>query len=164
MSVLKWTTGLAASLSLVALGTAAPALAQDDKTELVDALQDSYKAAVEAYQDEDYESSLSKFKPVAEAGSSNAQYMMGRHYYFGTGVEQDYAKAAQWYEKAAAQGHMDSQFNLGVIYRDGLGTDQAYDEAYSYFKAAGEQGHPNALFCSAPQGWSTGNVSPAVST
>ena len=47
-------------------------------------------------------SQAQSFKEAAEQGDAEAQFQMGRSYYYGDdGVTQDYAKAVEWYRKAA---------------------------------------------------------------
>jgi TPR repeat protein len=58
-----------------------------------------------------------EFKGVlerAEAGSLDAQIMLGDIYGEGIGVKKDEEKSFYWYQKAAEQGDAESQFNLGV--------------------------------------------------
>ena len=58
---------------------------------------------------------LKYFKPSADDGISEAQFMCGLIHYQGEGVERDYGEAQQFWELAAAQGHQGAQQNLGVL-------------------------------------------------
>lgn len=51
-----------------------------------------------------YAAALSWAQQAAAQGNSEAQYNLGRLYFYGWGVAQDYSKARQWFKKAAAQG------------------------------------------------------------
>lgn len=64
-----------------------------------------FNAGMDAYERQDYRTAFQEFSTLAQAGDSNAQYMLGRMYAQGKGVVQDYAQAHKWYNLAAAQGH-----------------------------------------------------------
>ena len=70
------------------------------------------------------------FKPMAEQGMAEAQFILGLMYDNGRGVPQDYAMAVKWYRKAAEQGIAKAQFNLGISYEDGQGVPRNYILAY----------------------------------
>lgn len=66
----------------------------------------------------------------AEQGKVEAQYNLGRMYYFGHGVPQDcYKIAVKWFSKAAEQGDAAAQNNLGVMYENGQGVPRSLNEA-----------------------------------
>ena len=48
------------------------------------------------------------YRKAAEQGNDDAQYELGRAYYYGNGVEEDDAEAVKWYKKAAEQGNSDA--------------------------------------------------------
>ena len=50
------------------------------------------------------------YKSAAEQECPEAQYKLGRCYFFGVGVERDENKAVEWYFKAAEQGNAEAQF------------------------------------------------------
>ena len=58
---------------------------------------------------------------AAEQGCAEAQFNLGRCYFYGKGVGLDYAKAAELYRKAAEQGYAEAQYNLGYCYYNGYG-------------------------------------------
>ena len=45
------------------------------------------------------------YRKAAEQWHAEAQYLLGRMYRFGEGVEENDAEAEKWFRKAAAQGH-----------------------------------------------------------
>ncbi len=93
-----------------------------------------------AYERGDYDSALRQWRPAAESGVAEAQYGMGRLYFYGQAVEQSYATAADWYTKAAMQGHARSQANLGHIYEQGLGVEPDPVQAARWYRAAADSG------------------------
>lgn len=64
---------------------------------------------------------LEGYKVAAEAGDAYGQFLAGRMYYNGHGVDQDMAEAFKWYEMAAAQDQPDAVAYLGHIHAEGFG-------------------------------------------
>jgi TPR repeat protein len=69
----------------------------------------------------EHEEALKQALPLLiEASTSDtacgreAQYLIGRMYYYGNGVAQDKAKGMEWFEKAANQGQSESLFLLSM--------------------------------------------------
>lgn len=60
-----------------------------------------------------YSKALNEFKPLANEGNPEAQYVLGSMYAQGKGVLQDYAQAHAWFNIAASQGH-----EKAALYRD----------------------------------------------
>jgi TPR repeat protein len=100
--------------------------------------------AVAAYKRGDYATAHRLFHPLAQQGTSQAQYSLGVMYEKGQGVPQDYSEAANWYRKAAKQNHASAQNNLGLIYDVGKGVPQDYAEAIRWYRKAAEQGDASA--------------------
>ena len=73
--------------------------------------------AIKAYKIEDYSTA---FEAAQKANQDDAeiQYILGRCYQFGDGVEENAEVALKWYYKAAVQGHADSLYELGCMYRE----------------------------------------------
>ncbi len=71
---------------------------------------------------------------------SSCQFMIGRIYKNGSGVEKDYEKALYWYQKSADQGHSTAQNNLGYMYHTGQGVDQNYEKTLYWYQLAANQG------------------------
>ncbi len=63
-----------------------------------------FKAGVEAYERGDYATALTEFRPVAQQGNADAQFILGVMYSKGQGVPQDDVQAHMWLSLAAAQG------------------------------------------------------------
>ena len=63
-----------------------------------------FPAAIEAYDQGDYESSFAEAKAVAERGDADAQYLLGFLYARGEGVRRDPVLSYLWYTLAARQG------------------------------------------------------------
>lgn len=82
----------------------------------------------------------------AESGDIASQFLLGKAYDQGEGIEQNFEKAAEWYLKAAKQGNVDAQFNLAVSYENGQGVKRNLDTAVSWYLKAAEQGDADAQF------------------
>lgn len=80
----------------------------------------------------------------AEAGNSEAQFLIGRSYDRGENVAQDFAKAREMYEKAAAQGNAKAMNNLGSMYLQGRGVSKDNEVALDWFKKSAECGADRA--------------------
>lgn len=98
-----------------------------------------------AFQSGDYETALSLFQPLAEAGHADSQFGLGQMYGNGFGVAMDDALAIKWYSLAAEQGHAKAQFNLAVMHQNGWGLPQSDAEAMKYYALAADQGVPAAM-------------------
>ena len=90
---------------------------------------------------DDYAAALNEWKPLAEQGNAEAQYLLGFLFRHGLGVASyDDKEAAKWYELAAEQGHPKSQFELAEAYRWGTGVIQNYAEAIKWHYRSAKQG------------------------
>lgn len=96
----------------------------------------------------DYEAAIGgEWRPLAEAGGAQAQFLLGLCYRLGNGVARDSKSAARWFEAAAAQDHVDAQSALGTMLLVGEGdlpTD--YARAYDYLSAAATAGDRRAMY------------------
>lgn len=61
--------------------------------------------AMEAYTAGDYARAYKLWRPLADKGEREAQFIIGSMYEHGQGVAVDLAKASDWYRKAASRGH-----------------------------------------------------------
>jgi len=113
-------------------------LAQDVEDDLS---QYSVDAGQRALVDSDFDAALKQFKPLAEAGDSEAQSHLGSLYYAGKGVEKSIDTSLSWYKKAADQGNVDAQYSLGNMYLLGEGVVQNNEEAAVWYTLASVQGH-----------------------
>ena len=90
---------------------------------------------------------LKRWRAAAEEGRVQAQYRLGRAYYFGIRVAQDKMEAMRWFHKAAAQGHTEAQYRLGRGYDKGDGIIfKNQKRAVHWYRAGAEKGHPYAQF------------------
>lgn len=96
--------------------------------------------AIEAIDQQDYQTALKILRPLAGQGLAEAQYHLGVMYQDGEGVLQDNKEAARWYRAAAEQGHAFAQANLASMYHNGEGVPQDYKEAVRWCRAAAVQG------------------------
>jgi TPR repeat protein len=84
------------------------------------------------------------FTRAAEAGSAQAQYLLGQQYAQGKGLAKNLEQAFLCYERAAQQGLAEAEAALGVAYRNGLGTDKDFKQAFHWLQKAAEQGNAQA--------------------
>ena len=99
----------------------------------------------------DYAATIGAWRPLADAGNPQAQYMMGMLYAQGVGITRNYALARDWYEKAATAGLRAAQFSLGWLYYHGGEADAgsvAIDrrQAARWLTAAADAGQPMASY------------------
>ncbi len=65
----------------------------------------------------------------AASGNSEAQFILGVSYLFGTIVEKDSEKSRHWFYEAARQGHVMAQYHMVLAYVNGVNDDGAADMA-----------------------------------
>ena len=81
----------------------------------------------------------------AQAGDSEAQYILGSAYRTGGPIlAKDMNATVQWWRKAAAQGHARAQNDLGYLYQKGEGVPLDYAEAAKWYRMAAAQGDATA--------------------
>ena len=119
---------------------AAAAAAKAKPEQMKDALQ----KAKAFYEKKDYVQALEQYRIAADLGSADAQYMTGRCYAEGLGVEKNGVEAVKWFQKAAAQRHADAQYELGNSYQNGIGLEKDPAMAVKWYRKAAEQGQENA--------------------
>ena len=91
------------------------------------------------------DSIVSTIRVAAEQGDPDAQYILGRSYYYGKDVVQDKQLGIYWLQKSAEQNHALAQFNLAHFYfRDRSKVDKS--EALDLLKKAAEQNLPEAQY------------------
>ena len=99
-----------------------------------------FAAGQDAYNSGDYETAISEWQALAEAGDADGQFGMGLLYANGFGVPLDDAEALKWYGLAAEQNHPNAQCNIAVMHANGWGVPQSDDEAFKWYSLAAEQG------------------------
>lgn len=97
-----------------------------------------------AYNNRNYALAYKEIEPLARAGNTDAEHLLGLMYYMGRGVQQDYKKALTWHRKAAVKGKADAQYVVGAMYYTGNAVIQDHKQAVVWFRKAAEQGHPDA--------------------
>jgi len=102
---------------------------------------------VEAYKEEDFETVVSKWQPLAERGDPRAQFNLGMMYFDGYGEANNYFAAAKWFWRASKQGHAKSQLKLGTMYYKGIGVTESKSKAAKLYRmsAAGGNGKAQTL-------------------
>jgi TPR repeat protein len=85
-------------------------------------------------------------QPRAEAGQSEAQFALGKLYYYGFGIEHNFTEAIKWFRASANHGHASAQFLLGEAHEKGKGLDRDYTQAAKWYKRAAFGGHYLAIY------------------
>ena len=85
-------------------------------------------------------------KKASEPEDAQAQFELGRRYFYGKGVPQDCAEAVRWFRKAAEQEHAEAQYYLGKCYDNSLGVQLNRDKSEQWLRKAVEQGLSQAKF------------------
>ncbi len=93
-----------------------------------------------AYDGGDYETAVTEWRPLAEAGDADAQVALAGLYATGNGVKRDLGHAVRWYVRAARQGHAVGQLNAGDYYSRGRGVRRDLVAAYVWLGLAAAQG------------------------
>lgn len=119
-------TALVLAIGLATIGAAAAGPLEDGQ---------------EAYRRKNYTQAFSLLRPEAERGQARAQYLVGRLYEDGFGVEQNYGEAARWYRAAAEQGDPLAQHALSVFYAVGWGVAADPAESVKWLRRSAEQGY-----------------------
>lgn len=95
----------------------------------------------------DVEKAISLYERAAEAGDTDAYYLLGDVYDYGP--RRDYYnkhKARECYEKAAEKGHLNAQYRLGMMYKDGVGARQDSAKAVQWLEKAMSRKHIDAYY------------------
>ena len=82
------------------------------------------------------ENSFTGLCKAAREGNVQAQYKLGKCYYFGLGVAINYKEAAKWYHKAAMQKNIMAQYSLSLCYQCGHGVKKDSTEAFKWGQMA----------------------------
>ena len=91
------------------------------------------------------EDALRWYRIAAEAGQSEAQFLLALMLRQGVGAPADAAEAAQWFARAAQLGHAGAQFELGVMYCTGEGVPRDLAAGARCYAAAAQSGHPEGM-------------------
>jgi len=93
---------------------------------------------------ESAEEQAAKAKTKAQAGDTEAQFVLGDMYRNGRGVKQDFKEAVKWFRKASEQGYAEAQYDLGLMYYLGRGVERDFQESETWMRKAAEQGNADA--------------------
>ena len=91
-----------------------------------------------------YSQSLNEFRPMAEQGDIEAQFIIGL-IYLESPITGDIESAEYWLEKAAENGHLTAQVMLGDIYRSNRKM-RDYAKAIRWFEVAANRGDAVAQY------------------
>jgi len=83
---------------------------------------------------------------AAKQDHMEAQFLLGKMYYLGRGVQQDYSESIKWQQLAAQQGHGNAQFNVGLMYDRGQGVPENDVEAEKWYLKAADNKISDAYF------------------
>ena len=106
----------------------------------------SFEAGMEAYQAGDYETAIEILTPLADAGDSRAQYIVGISILNGLRPISDQARATAYLVRSAKQEHLEANLVLGSRYLEGEGVTQNAQFAERYLKTAARLGSIEAQF------------------
>ncbi|MGM9971910.1 MAG: tetratricopeptide repeat protein [Anaeroplasmataceae bacterium] len=108
---------------------------------------DEFNQAMNLKVKKDYLKSFEIMNTLAKDGYTQAQYELGKFFYYGYGIDVDYNKAVYWFVRAAEKGDYYAALKLGDSYFYGVGVTQSYDEAlFWYKKAATTKGGSEAFY------------------
>lgn len=85
------------------------------------------------------------YRLAANQGQAYSQYLLGRAYETGKGVEQDYQEAARWYNLAADQGYAAAQYEIGEIYYHARGVEKDIKTSFKWHSRASDQGYAASI-------------------
>ena len=98
------------------------------------------QAGWQAYTAGDYDTAISEWQPLAEAGDYQAAYALGMAYQ----IKGEPAEAVPWYEQAASAGLTEAQILLGTMYAEGSDVPRDLVRAYAWLHKVAEKKGPNA--------------------
>jgi hypothetical protein len=75
---------------------------------------------IDAYDRKDYQTALTIFLGLAQAGNADAQNNLAVIYRMGYGVTQNFTEAVKWFRRAAAQGNAQAHRNLAELAAQGI--------------------------------------------
>lgn len=107
---------------------------------------DDYQTGRSAYISGDYQRAYAILRPLAEAGDSESQKILGIMYDYGHGVKADAEQALAWFKRSAEQGQPAVQYQVGAKYFRGDGVEKDYAEAAKWWELAANGGQVDAQF------------------
>ena len=103
-----------------------------------------FQKGLTAYQQGNFVTAFSEFKPLAEQGDTSAAFNIAQLYRTGKGVLRDYKKAVKWFRVAAEKNHLESQYSLALMYKEGQGVIKNNKIYILWLSMAAGGGHTNA--------------------
>lgn len=95
-----------------------------------------YNQAINLKVKKDYVKAFEILNTLAKDGFTQAQFELGKFFYYGYGIEVDYNKAVYWFVRAAEKGDYYASLMLGDVYFYGTGVEQSFEEALYWYKKA----------------------------
>lgn len=99
-----------------------------------------FQEGADAYSKGDYQTAMTEWLPLAQAGNAQAQNAVGALYDNGLGVASDEAEAFRWYSMAANQNYPMAMRNLGTMYATGHGVPYDLQQAQTWLGRAASAG------------------------
>ena len=87
---------------------------------------------------------MPKWRQLAELGSADAQFVLGKDYMSGQCGIKDEAEAFKWFRLAASQGDAVAQTTVGFYYVQGKVIPRDFTEGARWLKMAADKGIPLA--------------------
>jgi uncharacterized protein len=106
-------------------------------------LADLYKGK-RAARNGDFSTAFREWRPLAEGGNTEAQFLLAHLYYYGDGRPKNFSVARKWYHRAAVEGHAGAQNRLGDMFEKGQGVPSDFTTAIRWYRYAAEQRHGEA--------------------
>lgn len=107
-------------------------------------LQAGTQEGLEAFRSARYDVAVKELAPAAKAGDPDAQYLLGRLYTAGLGVERNHETAAELYRQGAEGGNFESAQEYGTALVAGTGVEQNFEEGLKWLYVAMQGGLPTA--------------------
>lgn len=85
-------------------------------------------------------------KQSAREGNDEANFELGKIYYFKKYDKRDLNLSFSYFKKAADYGHQKSKFNLAIIYSKKEFRKHSFKEAYNLFNSLAKDGYPSAQY------------------
>jgi len=98
------------------------------------------EAGADAYRQADFPAALKELKPAAAKGDPVAQYLLGKMYSAGLGIERNQKKATELFKASAEAGLPYAQVDLGNALVLGDGIEQDFIEGIKWLLIAADVG------------------------
>ena len=104
----------------------------EKKRASAETLKENVRLTKEALAKNDYITAF-RYASKADSEDPDVQFVMGRCFHYGWGVDKNGEEAVNWLSKAADAGNPDAQAELAAIYHDGDCVGQDYAKAYGLY-------------------------------